>query len=84
MTEAELVGRLGQPNSSSGDVSQKFFVYDNIDARYVNASAGYRYDHDYGYSFGRAPAIAEFNCKTTFVIENGRVRAYDLSGTGCD
>jgi hypothetical protein len=83
MTETELVRRLGQPDSSSGDISQKFLVYDNIDARYVHASAGYRYDHDYGYSFGRAPAIAEFNCKTTFVIVSGRVRAYDLTGNGC-
>ena len=42
------------------------------------------YDHDYHYGFGRAPAIAEFDWKTTFVVENGRVRAYDLTGTGCD
>jgi hypothetical protein len=50
----------------------------------VSPSAGYHYDHDYHYGFGRAPAIAEFNCKTTLVIENGRVRAYDLTGNGCD
>ncbi len=83
MSEAELVRRLGQPDESSGDVRQGFVIYDNVDARYVNASAGYHYDHDYRYGFGRAPAIAEFNCKTTFVIENGRVRAYDLTGNGC-
>ena len=84
ISEAELTRRLGQPDGISGDASQKLVVYNNVDARYVNPSAGYHYDHDYRYGFGRAPAIAEFSCKTTFVIENGRVRAYDLSGTGCD
>jgi hypothetical protein len=83
ISEAELVRRLGQPDSSSGDPRQKFLVYDHADARYVNPSAGYRYDHDYKYGFGRAPAIAEFNCNTTFVIESGLVRAYDLTGNGC-
>ena len=82
ISETELVRRLGRPDASSGDVSQKFLVYSNVDARYVSPSAGYHYDQDCHYGFGRAPAIAEFNCKTTFVIENGRVRAYDLSG--CD
>ena len=84
ISETELVRRLGPPDASSGDVSQKFLVYSNVDARYVSPSAGYHYDHDYHYGFGRAPAIAEFNCKTTLVIENGRVRAYDLTGNGCD
>ena len=83
LSEAELVRRLGQPDASSGNVGQQFLVFNNIDARYVNPSAGYHYDHDNSYSSGRAPAIAEFNCKTTFVIENGRVRAYDLTGNGC-
>jgi hypothetical protein len=83
ISEAELVRRLGQPDSSSGDPSQKFVVYNHADARYVNPSAGYRYDHDYKYGFGRAPAIAEFNCSMTFVIESGLVRAYDLTGNGC-
>jgi hypothetical protein len=83
ISEAELVRRLGQPDSSSGDPSQKFVVYDHDDAGYVNPSAGYHYDHDFRYSFGRAPAIAEFNCKTTFVIEGGLVRAFDLTGNGC-
>src|SRR3954447_9670089 len=69
--EAELVRRLGQPDSSSGDPSQKFVTYDHADARYVNPSAGYHYDHDFHCGFGRAPAIAEFNCKTTFVIDKG-------------
>jgi hypothetical protein len=83
ISEAELEQRLGQPDSSSGDVSQKFLVYDHIDARYVNPAVGYRYDHDYPTALGRAPAIAEFNCKTTFVIGSGRVLAYDLTGNGC-
>jgi hypothetical protein len=83
MSETELVRRLGQPDSSSGDVSQQFIVFNNVDARYVDSAAGYRYDHDYHHGSGSTPAIAEFNCKTTFVIENGRVRAYDLTGNGC-
>jgi hypothetical protein len=84
ISEAELIRGLGQPDASSGDVSQKFLVYSNVDARYVNPSAGYHYDYGYHYSLGRPPAIAEFNCKTTFVIANGRVRAFDLTGNGCD
>jgi hypothetical protein len=83
ISEAELVRRLGQPDSSSGDEGQKFVTYHNVDARYINPAAGYRYDHDDRPVFGRAPAIAEFNCETTFVIDNGRVRAYDLTGNGC-
>jgi hypothetical protein len=83
ISEAELVRCLGQPDSSSGDLSQKFLVYDKVDAQYVNPSAGYRYDHNYQSSFGRPPAIAEFNCRTTFVIGNGRVLAYDLTGNNC-
>jgi hypothetical protein len=83
MSKAELVQRLGQPDASSGNTSQEFLVYDNLDARYVNASSGYRYDNDDHYGFGRPPAIAEFKCKTTFVIEDRRVRAYDLTGNGC-
>jgi hypothetical protein len=59
ISEAELERRLGQPDSSSGDVSQKFLVYDHIHARYVNPAVGYRYDHDYPTALGRAPAIAE-------------------------
>ena len=73
-SEAELRDRLGPPDASSGELNQKFLVYKNIDARYVNPAAGYRYDHNIGHGFGRPPAIAEFNCNTTFVIENGRVR----------
>lgn len=84
ISETELTNRLGQPDATSGDVSQKFVIYNDTDARYVNPSAGYRYDHDHPHGFGRPPAIAEFNCKTTFVLENERVRAYDLTGNGCD
>lgn len=83
ISEAELKRRLGQPDASSGDVSQEFLVYDHIDARYTNPAVGYRYDHDYPTALGRAPATAEFNCKTTFVVGSGRVLAYDLTGNGC-
>jgi len=83
ISEAELGRRLGQADEVSGNITQKFVVYRNIDARYVNPTAGYRYDHDYNAGFGRPPAIAEFNCRVTFAVENGLVRAYDLAGNGC-
>jgi hypothetical protein len=82
-SEADLKRRLGQPDESSGNMTHKFVVYHSVDARYVNPTAGYYYDHDYNVGFGRPPAVAEFNCRVTFVIEKGLVRAYNLAGNGC-
>ena len=79
----ELVRRLGQPSAVSGGPDQQFLRYDNLDARYVHPSAGYRYDHGLAGGFDRPPAIASFDCRTIFALENGRVRAFDLTGNGC-
>lgn len=73
ISETELTNRLGQPDATSGDVSQKFVIYNNTDARYVN-SAGYRYDHDHPHGFGRPPRLPSLtarrpSCSRTSVCE---------------
>lgn len=83
ISEAELTRRLGQPDEQSGDVAQRFLTYDNVDARYIRTLAGYHYDYGYFTGVGPPPARAEFRCRTTFVVADGRVRAYDLRGNGC-
>ncbi len=84
LSEAALISRLGQPDDRSGDISQSFLIYNHIDARYVHPSAGYRYDHSYDVGIGRPPSIASFDCRSTFVVRDGVVQAYDLSGIGCN
>jgi hypothetical protein len=84
LKEGELVQRLGQPTSTSQSLGQKFLVYRDLDSSYVNPAAGYRYDHNDYPILAPPPSRAEFNCRTTFSLENGRVTAFDLQGIGCD
>ena len=84
-SRAALVSRFGPPDSASDDGNQSFLVWNDISAQAVQAFAGYRYENsDFTGGSTTPPAYARFSCRTTFVLLNDRVVAYNLNGVGCN
>lgn len=79
-----LIRRFGQPTDTSTDQDQTFMTWTDLDIHYVQAGAGYAYDHNVlNGTSTTPPAYSRFSCRTTFVVVRDRVAAFNLSGNGC-
>jgi len=79
-----LIRRFGQPSDTSTDQDQVFMTWRDLDVHYVQAGAGYAYDHVLTDNASTTPpAYSRFSCRTTFVVVRDRVTAFNLTGNGC-
>lgn len=91
MTEETLISRIGVPNRIYELNNKKYLVYSESQSSFIPGYDNRSYDvNTYGYTttvtqtgYARPSYYANYNCETTFIIEDNIVQGFTFKGNAC-